>query len=346
MNFAHSREAQEFANAVREALSRQQRAGMRNSQTDTEYRGTIWTQMAELGVAGMAIAQRLGGTELPSSAVTRIMEELGKACVADIFIDSSVVAPELLTSAGSSVAEELCERIVAGQIRVGVLFGDAMPYVAHLDALEIVLETQNGRLFATEPDQGRYVLLPSIDDGCPVYYKKDEASVRVIADLGPVTDSAITRAQNRGALAVAAASLGAATRMIELAREYATTREQFGRPIGSFQAVQHRLVDAYIRVLYAGPVLYAASMSDGSDQTMEVSKAKRAATRAARAASRAALQVHGAIGFTHEYDLSVIIARTMTLAQLYGDDRWHTEKLVSHVKKQIGAAICLSNDAN
>jgi hypothetical protein len=118
--------------------------------------------------------------------------------------------------------------------------------------------------------------------------------------------------------------------MIDQSVAYAGTREQFGRVIGSFQAVKHRLADAQIAVEFARPVVLAAAWALGTEQAhaaRDVSHAKLRAGRSAQTAAKAALQVHGAIGYTEECDLAIWLRRTWSLAPSFGDEQTHRQRM-------------------
>lgn len=166
------------------------------------------------------------------------------------------------------------------------------------------------------------------------------ASTAVAAIDGAAIDGAITRfgsdvdpddlAFDRAALGTAAQLLGLGRRMLELTVAYATERHQFGVPIGSFQAVKHHLADARLALEFATPAVWRAAWSlangDASAQR-DVSMAKTMAADAAHLVGRKALQCHGGIGYTVEYDLHLFLKRTWALEQLWGDTAWHRRRV-------------------
>jgi alkylation response protein AidB-like acyl-CoA dehydrogenase len=128
--------------------------------------------------------------------------------------------------------------------------------------------------------------------------------------------------------------------MIDQAVTYAGTREQFGRVIGSFQAVKHRLADAQIAVEFARPVVHAAAWALDNRQpqaSREISHAKLRAGRAAHIAAKAALQVHGAIGYTDECDLVIWLRRTWSIATSFGDEAAHRGRIAASITGQPGS---------
>jgi hypothetical protein len=163
------------------------------------------------------------------------------------------------------------------------------------------------------------------------------ASVDPSRRLYDVTPSAearpaeVGRAYEFGALATAAQLVGAGRALLSAAVDYAKQRTQFGRPIGSYQAIKHKLADVHIAVELARPLLYAAALSlanESPDTARDVSAAKVAAAEAALLAARSALQTHGAIGFTAEYDLSLWLLRVQALRSAWGDPAEHRRRVL------------------
>lgn len=132
----------------------------------------------------------------------------------------------------------------------------------------------------------------------------------------------VERAAEFGALATAALLVGAGQAMLESSVDYAKQRSQFGRVIGSYQAIKHKLADVHIALELARPLVYGAALSlaeDSPETRRDVSAAKVAASEAALLAARSALQTHGAIGFTSEHDLSLWLLRVQALRSAWGD---------------------------
>jgi alkylation response protein AidB-like acyl-CoA dehydrogenase len=147
----------------------------------------------------------------------------------------------------------------------------------------------------------------------------------------PVGDETTRHAAfDRGALGTAAQLVGLARRMLDLTVEYAKARQQFGVPIGSFQAVKHHLADSRIAIEFARPLVYRAawSITEGDpDASTHVSMAKALASDAATLTAGQALQCHGAIGYSYEYDLHLFMKRAWALAATWGDAAWHRARV-------------------
>ena len=160
--------------------------------------------------------------------------------------------------------------------------------------------------------------------------------VRPRGEGRPVTEdpAAVAAAFDRGALGAAAELLGLSRAMLALTVDYASQRHQFGKPIGSFQAVKHHLADARIKIEFAAPaVLYAAhAVARGQpDAARAVSQAKWLAGAAATVTGRAALQCHGAIGYTTEHDLHLYLKRSWALARTWGGADFHADRVAASI---------------
>ena len=141
----------------------------------------------------------------------------------------------------------------------------------------------------------------------------------------------VARAYEFGVLATAAQLVGAGQAMLDASVEYAKQRSQFGRVIGSYQSIKHKLADVLIAIELARPLLYGAALSladNSADTARDVSAAKVAASDAALLAARSALQTHGAIGFTQEHDLSLWLLRVQALRSAWGDPTVHRRRVL------------------
>jgi alkylation response protein AidB-like acyl-CoA dehydrogenase len=147
-------------------------------------------------------------------------------------------------------------------------------------------------------------------------------------------DADVGLARDRGALGTAAFLCGLAQRMLDMTVTHVTEREQFGVPIGSFQAVKHHLADALMQLHFARPAVHRAawSIAEGEPtRSRDVSMAKAMASDAAALVGRKALQCHGAIGYTVEYDLHLYLKRTWALTSSWGTAAWHRARVADAI---------------
>jgi alkylation response protein AidB-like acyl-CoA dehydrogenase len=135
-------------------------------------------------------------------------------------------------------------------------------------------------------------------------------------------------------LAVSAQLLGLGAALLDRSVAYAKQRTQFGKPIGSFQAVKHQLADVSVGLELARPLLFGAALSLGTATgARDVSAAKVACTDAAYRSARTALQVHGAVGYTAEYDLALWLTKIRALVSAWGTQRWHRDRVRAAIQR-------------
>jgi alkylation response protein AidB-like acyl-CoA dehydrogenase len=197
---------------------------------------------------------------------------------------------------------------------------DDSPYVAHAHVADSILTPIGWHRGFTATD------VAGIDGGRRLF---------TIAggEVEPFTFDVPT-ARNRGSLATAAFLVGVGDALLAMAGDYARGREQFGTPIGSFQAVKHLMADALLRVEFARPAVYRAawSMSVGHrDVDRDVSMAKVFANEAAQQAARSAIQVHGAMGYTWECDAQLFAKKAWSLTRAYGSTSAHRRRVSASV---------------
>ena len=272
----------------------------------------VWDALAQMGVPGVLVAEASGGLGLDELSLVLLLEESGRAALPHPLVETAAVAAPLL-GAG------LGARLVATD-----LGGGLVPCASDADLL--LLRSPDG-LRAFERAAVTVVREPTVDRArrAGLVQWRAEDGTLVTGD-----EAAIDLAFDRGALGTAAQLVGLAQRMLELTVAYAKERRQFGVPIGSFQAVKHRLADALLQVEFARPAVHRAAWSvahDVTDRARDVSMAKAMASDAALHVAGAALQCHGAIGYTVEYDLHLWMKRAWALARAWGDGGWHRDRV-------------------
>ena len=330
MRFSFTDDQLAFRDAVRAFLEKEcpaevVRAAWEGKPTD------LWPRLAEMGVAGMTAPEEYGGLGLDELDLVLILEEAGRAGLPEPLLDTTAVAIPLLADAGGPVAKRWLPRLASGEATAATGFGVA-PLIADADRADVVLDDHDGCVHAIECVACDLTERPAIDRAHRIF------AVAWSADKETKVEGAdLALAEDRGSLAAAAQLVGLAARMIAMTVEYAKEREQFGKPIGSFQAVQHHLADALMRVEFARPVVYRAAHAVAhreADRPMRVSMAKALASRAAEGAAKTALQVHGAIGYSWEHDLHLFMKRAWSLAAAWGDVSFHRGRVRHWLRDQ------------
>jgi hypothetical protein len=238
---------------------------------------------------------------------------LGRWGVPGPVAESIAVAPILLAAEGERSA-----RLASGELIATVAMPPHVPRGVDADAAGLILLASDGEVWDAEAQAQHQ----SVD---PARHLFD------VTASGDARKADTTTAFEFGALTTAAQLIGAGQAMLDGSVEYAKQRSQFGRVIGSYQAIKHALADVHIAVELARPLVYGAALSlaDGSpDAARDVSAAKAAASEAALLSARTSLQTHGAIGYTQEHDLSLLILRVQALHSAWGDPTWHRRRVL------------------
>jgi alkylation response protein AidB-like acyl-CoA dehydrogenase len=323
MKFALSPEQRSFAEALDgllgaadvPAATRAWGAG------DTGPGLAVWDQLAELGVPALVVPEELGGIGGTPLDVAVAFEALGRHGVPGPWVESVALAPSLLAGTEhEGVLGELAE----GAARVTVAAPPQTPYALDVQAATHTYLVDAEGLAAAASTR----TLASVDPSRHLH------AVRAEGATVAVDSAALARGLDLAALASAASLVGAGERMLREAVAYVGQRRQFGRAIGEYQAVKHALADVRVALDFARPLVHGAAreLEAGSDiAARDVSAAKVAASDAAHLSSRRALQVHGAIGYTLEHDLSIFILRVRALVGAWGTPSQHRARVLDRL---------------
>jgi alkylation response protein AidB-like acyl-CoA dehydrogenase len=322
MRFALSPEQRQFAGTLHELLAAgDSPAAARSWAGGDPVPGLkLWHRLAETGVTALAVPQRWNGLGADPVDLVVACEELGHHALPGPVVESMAAVPALLTALAD---EKLCARwlprLAAGDVLATLAVPPRLPYAVDADTAGLVLLV-NGDALAIGRPAGVH---RSVDETRRLFH------IDAGENLGTV---AVAAAFDIGTLACAAQLLGAGRALLESAVRYAGQRAQFGQPIGSFQAVQHQLADVLIGLTFARPLLYAAAVAVADDSptaARDVSAAKLACAGAANRAARTALQVHGAIGYTREYDLWLWLTKVRALIPAWGTPAEHRARVAA-----------------
>ncbi|MEI5676252.1 MULTISPECIES: acyl-CoA dehydrogenase family protein [unclassified Nocardioides] len=317
MEFALSEEQQELAATVRSLLTK--RADPRVERYDEE----LWRTLCEqIGVAALAVPEEYDGfgATLVESCV--VLEELGRTLAPTPLLSSVVTAEALLAGADHDARARLLPRIAAGEVAA---FADGAEAERVLDgdlATVLVVAADDG-LFEVDPAAAERTWTPTMDQTLRLArVVTDPAAATRIGDAGPARE----RAALVGAVAVAALQVGTAARGLEMTVAYSLERVQFGRPIGSFQALKHRMADELVLVEMARSAAWAASYAvaagaPNAEQLAHVAKAY--CGDALTHVAGETVQLHGGIAITWEHDAQLVLKRAHSLGTLFGASHEH-----------------------
>ena len=301
--------------------------------TETGRSRALWKQLAEVGLTGLLVPESHEGMGLSEVDFVLLCEEVGRAALAEPVIGTSAVAAPLIAGIGGELASRWLKPLAVGEAVVAVGH-PVSPFVDDAHVADLLLLERSGELHAVTPRDVECVAQPANDPARRIATVDFTPRPETRVAAGDRARALLDAALDRGALAAAAQLLGVGQQLVDLAVRYATQREQFGRPIGSFQAVKHMLANVAVRLEFARPVVYRAAFSvarDVATRAVDVSHAKVAAAEAAAQAARVALQVHGAMGYTWEVDLHIWMKRAWALGLAWGSTPWHRERVARAV---------------
>lgn len=314
MNFETDEQQRDFAASIDAALGAADvPAAVRAwGEGDTALGCKVWAQLTDLGVTALLVAEKFDGIDAHPVDLVVALERLGYWGVPGPVAESIAVAPVLLAD------DERSGALAAGELIATVALPPQVPRAVDADTAGLILVAEDGQ----------------VRDGSAGERHESVDPTRRLFDVaasGDARPADTARAYEFGVLATAAQLVGAGQAMLDQSVAYAKQRTQFGRVIGSYQAIKHKLADVHIAIEMARPLVYGAALSlaDGApDTARDVSAAKVAAADAALLAARSALQTHGAIGFTQEHDLSLLLLRVQALRPAWGDPALHRRRVL------------------
>jgi alkylation response protein AidB-like acyl-CoA dehydrogenase len=314
---------------------------------DVLARGRVvdWTSLVDAGWVGLEAPDALGGAGASFAETAVICQELGRAAATTPYLGSAVLTVGVLTTLqDSAVRDALLADVATGAARVAVAIGDFtldadrrltgradfVPDAEGADRLLVLATDASGADVAVAAEGLTVTPQPVLDETRRVATVLAEG----VQVAEPLRFTGNPRSvQNRAAVAVACDSLGLAEAMLAATVSYAQTRHQFGRPIGSFQAVKHACADMLVTVSVARALVreavdaVATTGFDGSEADVAVAMAKSYACGGAVEVVGKALQLHGGIGYTWESGIHVYLKRAVFNRSLFGSPAAHRQRL-------------------
>lgn len=361
----------ELASIVRSLLDkRSDSAAVRAAiAADPGYDEALWQALCEqVGVAALAVPEEHDGAGAGFGETAVVLEQLGHALAPSPLL-ASTVAVQALLGASPEAAAPLLSRVAAGEVATMAWAGgfDAPDSLEPVEAVggracrdqpltgtvDLVLEgaTASILLVAAQADDGPalFAVAPDADGLSRRSLPTMDLTLRLgrlTLDGTPATHvggaSALARAHVAGSAAVAALAVGVAQRGLDMTVEYAQQREQFGRPIGSFQALKHRMADLHVLVetsrsaaLEAAVAFDAAAAGGGwAEARRRASVAKAWCSDAVAQVAAETVQLHGGIAITWEHDAHLVFKQAHALGELFGPARAHRESVLTALQSQ------------
>jgi alkylation response protein AidB-like acyl-CoA dehydrogenase len=292
----------------------------------------LWGQLADLGLTAICVPEAQGGMGMSELDFTLIAVEAGYAGLPEPLVDGAMVGVPLLAAlddAHASLRDTWLTRFACGEVRLAIgAPGQALVADAHV--ADLLLLAHGDQVHAVPRSEVQLTRNESVDPSRQLFrvqWTPSERSCVADAEQGRVLWAA---AFERAELGNAAQLLGLAKRMVDLAVDYTFERKQFGKPVGSFQAVKHLMANVAVQIEFAkGPLCHAACAVAGQLPLAQVrvSHAKLACAEAALLAAKNAIQAHGAMGYTWEVDLHLFMKRAWALDKVWGDGAFHKSRI-------------------
>lgn len=301
-------------------------------ETDSGRDPALWSQLAELGLTGITVPEEHGGLGMSELDFVLLAQECGYVALPEPLVHAALVAVPMLKDIGGELAAQWLPKIAAGEcIAVVGMAQNLVVEDAHI--ADLLLLQQGDTLVAATADQVTLQHNPSVDPSRKLF-TVEVLPGAVTAAAGAQAATLVASALNRGALGCAAQALGLAQRMIDLSVQYTSERQQFGKPIGSFQAIKHQMANVAVQLEYAKAPTHRAAyaISVGQEGAAQaVSHAKLVACEAANLAAKNSHQAHGAMGYTWEMDLHIFMKKAWALANTWGDAGFHKTRVADRI---------------
>ncbi|WP_101757495.1 acyl-CoA dehydrogenase family protein [Oceanicoccus sp. KOV_DT_Chl] len=335
MDFTFTEDQLLFQDSVRDFLVNEItpeniRAGW---EAETGRSDALWSQLTELGLTGLTVPEEFGGLGMTELDFVLLAQECGYVALPEPLVHNVLVAVPLLNALSAEMKSEWLPKIAAGEAKVVVgLTENFLVEDAHI--ADLLILQKGDELHALTADQVSLRHNESIDPSRKLFAVEWSATSDSCVATGAQAKALIEGAMNRGALACAAQALGLAQRMMDISVSYTTDRHQFGKPIGSFQAVKHHMANIAVRWEYAKAPVYRAAYAITNNLASagtNVSHAKLVACEAADLAAKNCIQVHGAMGYTWEVDLHIFMKKAWAFNNTWGDDAFHKARVANFV---------------
>jgi alkylation response protein AidB-like acyl-CoA dehydrogenase len=336
------------------------------TETELGFEQSDWEEMVELGWAGLALPEEHGGQGLGFVELAAVFEEMGYSLAPSPLLSNTVAGLALALCGSDDQKSEFLAPLAAGAKRGTMALVDAGSS-GRIGDFEMEAEAGDGgvtlngeKVLVMDAVAADFMLVATSDerrhivdtgaDGVSIERESSIDSTRSLYTVGfdgvevPAERTLAGQGGDfypvlqRVCVALSAEMTGIAQRTMEMAVDYAKERQQFGRPIGSYQAVSHRCAQMLLETEGArSATYYAAWAAEAStdDLPLAASMAKAYASDAGWRVANASLQVHGGIGFTWEHDLHLWLKRARADASMFGDAHWHREQVAYLILRQV-----------
>lgn len=371
MNFAFSEEQEELRRLARKWLADRSPSPVVRSLMETEsgYDGAMWSEMAQMGWQGMAIPEEYGGAGFGQLELAVLFEEMGRSLLTAPFFSTVALGAAAILEAGSEKQKhDLLGRVAAADITIALATTEPNGRWDET-GVEAVAEPFGGgwsingvKSFVIDGHTADFLVVAArTSEGVSLFLVEGEIEgitrrrletmdmTRKQAEL-TLTDvkvsddrlvgspgagwAVVERVLEKAIVNLAAEQVGGAQMCLEMSVEYAKTRHQFGRPIGSFQAIKHKCADMLVQVESAKSACYYAAWAaseDNDELSLVAPMAKSYCSEAFFHCASENIQIHGGIGFTWEHDAHLYFKRAKSSELMFGDPAYHRARLADRL---------------
>jgi alkylation response protein AidB-like acyl-CoA dehydrogenase len=366
MLFEFSDEHEELRRTVRDFLEKEsdEKSVRELMASERGYDPTTWSRMAEeLGLVGLIVSEQYGGAGFGMIELAIVAEEMGRVLLCAPYLSSAVLATSALELAADEAARnEILPKLASGESIGTLAFSEsANPWDLSAIAMTAEPDGETFRLsgeknYVLDGHVANEILVAARVDGALGLFRVAENAAGLTREALPPLDptrklatlrfantpaariasgdvsEALEHALIRTIVALTAEQLGGTQRVLEVATDYAKTRLQFGRPIGSFQAIKHQCADMLVQVEFARSAVYNAAFADEEDLEATAAAARMAKSYCSEAYLHAAcqnIQIHGGMGFTWEHSAHLYYKRAKASELLFGSPSSHREKMAA-----------------
>lgn len=311
----------------------------------------FWSKIAEMGWLAMSLPERLDGLGLSIDDVAILLKQFGACAVMDPYVVNCLMPAVVLSSCENERATQLASRLISGEGAISMMAVDSPVLIKAgrvTQRFEVYLATSDSPILALADDDGIRSIVaiePSAPGTVIEVFPQHDGTMTATVDIqdidinrcdvllaGEGAGAAWKRAIREGTIALCSQLAGVSRGLLDLTVGFAKQRIQFGQPISHFQVIQHRLVNLYIAVQLAESSYRKALRVYGeeayaSDAAIHAAKAR--ASEVALDVARAAIQIHGAMGYTEECDVACYFRSAMTLSQQLGNSAQHRQRVWS-----------------
>ncbi|MDX1693469.1 MAG: acyl-CoA dehydrogenase family protein [Ketobacteraceae bacterium] len=333
MDFTFTEDQRLFAETIRDFLHNEVTPdAIRLSwDTPTGRSDELWRKMVELGLTAMMVPEAQGGLGMRELDFALIAQECGRVALPEPLVDTAMIVTPLLKDLADVDPRcvSLLEKIASGETRVAI--GHATnELVSDAHIADYLLLTQGEQIHLVNRNEVDLTPQESVDPSRKLFTVSWQPNDETRLINGSNGVKLLAATLNRGAVATAAQLLGLAEQMVAMTVQYTADREQFGKPIGSYQALKHHMANCAVKNEFAKAVLHRAAYTVSEKPVhgdFAVSHAKLATGEAALLAAKNSIQCHGAMGYTWECDLHIWMKRAWALDKFWGHPGFHKYRL-------------------